>query len=55
MKIQLLYQKVYFKSNEWKELVSFLSSIFIESNIYLLSKNNVITLLKNMKKKLNNN
>lgn len=49
MKIQLLYQKVYFKSNEWKELVSFISSLFVDSNIFLLSKNHVITFLKKIK------
>jgi len=49
MKIQLLYQKVYFKSSEWKELISFISTLFSDVSIFLLSKNHVIMSLKQMK------
>ena len=51
MKLQLLYQKVYFKSNEWKELVSFASSINKNVSIFLLSKNIFLSDLKQIKSK----
>ena len=39
MKLQLLYQKVYFKSNEWKDLVKNIRSFDPSISIFLLSKN----------------
>lgn len=51
MKLQLLYQKVYFKSNEWKELVSLINSIYSKTNIFLLSQNIFFNELKQIKNK----
>jgi hypothetical protein len=51
MKLQLLYQKVYFKSNEWKELVSFISSFHSDLSVFLLSKNVFLSSLKEVKEK----
>ncbi len=51
MKLQLLYQKVYFKSNEWKDLVSFAESINKNVSIFLLSKNIFLSELKQVKNK----
>lgn len=39
MKLKLLFQKVYFKSSEWLELVSYVKSISSDISILLLSKN----------------
>lgn len=48
MKLLLLYQKTYFESSEWKELIN---SLKVQvSNIFLLSKNNFFFPLKNIKK-----
>jgi len=49
MKLQLLFQKVYFKSNEWKELNSFLLGLSPNISIFLLSKNIFFTPLKQVK------
>lgn len=49
MKLQLLYQKVYFKSTEWKELLSFIHSIEPNISISLLSKNTFFIPLKQIK------
>lgn len=49
MKLQLLFQKVYFKSNEWKELTTFLSSFSSNISVFLLSKNIFFTPLKQVK------
>jgi hypothetical protein len=51
MKLQLLYQKVYFKSNEWKELISFISSLSSDLSVFLLSKNIFLSSLKEVKEK----
>jgi hypothetical protein len=51
MKLQLLYQKVYFKSTEWKELVSLIHSIYSKTNIFLLSQNIFFNELKQIKSK----
>lgn len=51
MKLQLLYQKVYFKSNEWKELVSYIRSLNSDLSIFLLSKNIFLNELKQVKSK----
>jgi len=49
MKLQLLYQKVYFKADEWKELLLFIHSILPEVEVSLLSKNTVDLSLKEIK------
>jgi hypothetical protein len=51
MKLQLLYQKVYFKSNEWKELVNSIRSFDQNISIFLLSKNIFLDELKQVKSK----
>ena len=51
MKLQLLYQKVYFKSNEWKDLVSNIHSFDSSISIFLLSKNIFLNELKQIKHK----
>jgi len=50
MNVRLLYQKVYFKSDEWKEFISFISSLSSIVTISLLSKNTVDASLKEIKK-----
>lgn len=49
MKIKLVFQKTYFKSNEWKEVVSFFKTFNLDLNILLLSKNIFINPLKKIK------
>lgn len=51
MKLQLLYQKVYFKSNEWKDLVKNIRSFDPSISIFLLSKNIFLNELKQVKGK----
>jgi hypothetical protein len=51
MKIQLLYQKVYFKSSEWKELVNNIRSFDSSISLFLLSKNTYLSELKEIKSK----
>lgn len=51
MKLQLLYQKVYFKSNEWKDLLSSIRSFNSNVSIFLLSKNIFLNQLKEVKSK----
>jgi hypothetical protein len=51
MKLQLLYQKIYFKSNEWKELVNNIRSFDSNISIFLLSKNIFLNELKQIKTK----
>lgn len=48
--MKLLYQKIYFKSNEWKEFISFLKTINKDITVSLLSKNiffNSFKIIKN--------
>ena len=47
--MKLLYQKVYFKSDEWKELLSYIFSISSKVSVSLLSKNVVDPSLKTIK------
>lgn len=49
MKLQLLYQKVYFKSNEWKDLVNNIRSFDSNLTLFLLSKNTFLSELKKVK------
>lgn len=49
MKLQLLYQKVYFKSNEWRDLVNNIRSLDSNVNLFLLSKNTFLSELKKVK------
>ncbi len=49
MKLQLLYQKVYFKSNEWKDLVNNIRSFDSNLTLFLLSKNTFLLKLKKVK------
>lgn len=49
MKLQLLYQKVYFKSNEWKDLVQNIRCFDPNISIFLLSKNIFLSELKQIK------
>jgi hypothetical protein len=51
MKLQLLYQKVYFKSNEWKDLVNNIRSFDPSISVFLLSKNIFLQELKEIKNK----
>lgn len=51
MKLQLLYQKVYFKSNEWKDLVNSIRSFDSNISVFLLSKNIFLDELKQIKSK----
>ncbi len=51
MKLQLLYQKVYFKSSEWKELVNYIKSFDQNISVFLLSKNIFLNELKQVKNK----
>jgi len=51
MKLQLLYQKVYFKSSEWKELVNSIRSFDQNISVFLLSKNIFLDELKQVKSK----
>ncbi len=51
MKLQLLYQKVYFKSNEWRDLVNNIRSFDPNISIFLLSKNIFLNELKQVKNK----
>jgi len=51
MKLQLLYQKVYFKSNEWKDLVNNIRSFDSNISVFLLSKNIFLDELKQVKSK----
>lgn len=49
MMIQLLYQKVYFKTEDWKNVLLFLKTEIANISIYLLSKNYFLDSLKKMK------
>ncbi len=51
MKLQLLYQKVYFKSSEWKDLVNYIKSFDQNISVFLLSKNIFLNELKQVKNK----
>jgi hypothetical protein len=52
MKIKLLFQRVYFKSSEWKDVLSYFNSFNISLNVLLLSKHSLFLPLKGIKEQL---
>lgn len=52
MKIKIIFQKTYFKSNEWKDVISFFKTFNIDLHILLLSKNIFIDSLKKIKENI---
>lgn len=52
MKIKLIFQKTYFKSTEWNDVVSFFKTLKINVNLLLLSRNIFISSLKKIKENL---